>query len=131
MLEQGYDRAVGKFGYPSRKVVLNETDPASVDRSLGGTEPAVAVAGAIGVDNRGLALSHPRTRFITIDDVVDLPNVSSTVIDAREAAYLAGAAAAMATTTGTIGFIGGVDEELIWALSKPATRPGPGQRIHG
>ena len=114
MLEQGYDRAVGKFGYPSRKVVLNDTDPTSVDRSLGGTEPAVAVAGAIGVDNRGLALSHPRTRFITIDEVVDLPNVSSTVIDAREATYLAGAAAAMATTTGTIGFIGGVDEELIW-----------------
>ena len=42
------------------------------------------------------------------------PNVSAITFAANEGSYLAGAAAALESTTGTIGFIGGVDMDVIW-----------------
>jgi len=55
----------------------------------------------------------PDTKFAIIDMVVDLPNVKSVVFTEEQGSYLAGVMAAMASKTGTVGFVGGMDIPLI------------------
>lgn len=56
---------------------------------------------------------NPETNFAIIDDVVEGDNVASATFKDQEAAYLAGIAAAYSTETNKIGFIGGVEGEVI------------------
>jgi basic membrane protein A len=62
-----------------------------------------------------LAESYPDIRFIVIDGMVPpvYPNVRSIVFRDNEGGFLVGMLAAMKTTTGTIGFVGGMDVPLI------------------
>ena len=61
-----------------------------------------------------VAGDFPGTEFAIVDSVVeDAPNVTSIVFAEEQGSYLAGAAAAQSSKTGTIGFVGGVDTELI------------------
>ena len=60
-----------------------------------------------------VAGDYPDTKFQIIDMVVDAPNVRSVVFAEEQGSYLVGMAAAMASKTGTIGFIGGMDIPLI------------------
>jgi basic membrane protein A len=60
-----------------------------------------------------VAKEFPDRKFAIIDMVVDLPNVRSVVFKEHEGSFLVGMAAAMATKTGKIGFIGGMDIPLI------------------
>jgi basic membrane protein A len=48
--------------------------------------------------------------------VVNLPNVASLTFSANESSYLVGAAAALKSKTGQVGFIGGVDVPLLQAF---------------
>ena len=59
------------------------------------------------------ATDYPDTSFAIIDAVVDLPNVASLVFAENEGSAIFGAAAALKSTTGKIGFIGGVNTGLI------------------
>jgi basic membrane protein A and related proteins len=59
------------------------------------------------------AEADPDTSFAIIDSVVDLPNVASLVFAENEGSFLVGAAAALCSDSGTIGFIGGVENDLI------------------
>lgn len=59
------------------------------------------------------AAANPDTKFAIIDSVVDLPNVASLVFAEQEGSFLVGAAAALKSKTGKIGFIGGVQTDLI------------------
>ena len=56
---------------------------------------------------------NPDTNFAIIDDIVTGDNVASATFKDQEAAYLAGIAAAYSTATDKIGFIGGVEGEVI------------------
>lgn len=60
-----------------------------------------------------VAEEFPDTRFTVIDTVVKAPNVQSVVFKEHEGSFLVGILAAMATKTGTIGFVGGMDIPLI------------------
>ena len=60
-----------------------------------------------------VAGDYPDTSFVIIDAVVDAPNVRSVVFNEHEGSYLVGMMAAMASETGTVGFIGGMDIPLI------------------
>lgn len=60
-----------------------------------------------------VATSNPDTSFAIIDSVVDLPNVASLVFAENEGSFLVGAAAALKSQTDTIGYIGGVQNDLI------------------
>ncbi len=55
----------------------------------------------------------PDTQFAIVDSVVDTPNTTSLVFAEEQGSFLVGAAAAMKSQTGKIGFIGGVENELI------------------
>jgi basic membrane protein A len=60
-----------------------------------------------------VAKEFPKTKFAIIDAVVDVPNVQSIVFKEHEGSFLVGMAAAMASKTGKIGFVGGMDIPLI------------------
>ncbi len=60
-----------------------------------------------------VAPDYPDTKFAIIDMVVDQPNVRSVVFKEHEGSYLVGIMGAMASKTGTLGFIGGMDIPLI------------------
>ncbi|WP_431522848.1 BMP family lipoprotein [Paenibacillus hunanensis] len=59
------------------------------------------------------AKSHPDRQFILIDEKSDLPNVASITFKEEEGSFLAGALAAMASKTGKLGFIGGIETPLL------------------
>jgi basic membrane protein A len=60
-----------------------------------------------------LAPEFPDTNFVIIDTVVDQPNVQSILFDEHTGSFLVGVLAAMASETGTVGFVGGMDVPLI------------------
>jgi len=60
-----------------------------------------------------IAPEYPDTKFVIIDAVVDAPNVRSVIFNEHEGSYLVGMLAAMASESGTVGFIGGMDIPLI------------------
>jgi basic membrane protein A len=60
-----------------------------------------------------VARRHPETQFVVADQQIALPNVTSLVSLDEQGSYLAGAAAALTTRTGTVGFVGGVSGALI------------------
>ncbi|WP_448206837.1 BMP family lipoprotein [Azospirillum sp. sgz302134] len=55
----------------------------------------------------------PNTKFCLIDDKLDLPNVQSVTFKEHEGSFLVGMLAALASKTGKVGFIGGMDIPLI------------------
>jgi len=78
-----------------------------------GANPIV-MAGFAFADALGqVAADYPDTKFVIIDMVVDAPNVRSVVFNENEGSYLVGMMAAMASKSGTVGFIGGMDIPLI------------------
>jgi basic membrane protein A len=60
-----------------------------------------------------VAAEFPKVKFVIVDGTVDLPNVESVNFREQESSYLCGMAAALASKTGKIGFIGGMDIPLI------------------
>ncbi|MGJ8621141.1 MAG: BMP family lipoprotein [Yoonia sp.] len=60
-----------------------------------------------------VAADYPDTKFTIIDMVVDAPNVRSVVFNEHEGSYLVGMMAAMASESGTVSFVGGMDIPLI------------------
>jgi basic membrane protein A len=60
-----------------------------------------------------VAPEFPDTNFVVIDTVVDAPNVQSILFDEHTGSFLVGALAAMKSTTGTVGFVGGMDVPII------------------
>ena len=78
-----------------------------------GSNPILAVGFSQAAALEKVAGEFPGTRFAIIDMVVDKPNVASIVFKEHEGSYLVGLLAAMATRTGRIGFVGGMDIPLI------------------
>lgn len=62
-----------------------------------------------------VAPEFPDSKFaiIDVDWLGDLPNVRQVAFTEHEGSYLVGVAAAMASKTGTVGFVGGMDIPLI------------------
>jgi basic membrane protein A len=78
-----------------------------------GANPVVMTGFAFGDVLNKVAPDFPNTKFAIIDMVVDQPNVKSVVFNEHEGSYLVGMMAALASKTGTVGFIGGMDIPLI------------------
>jgi len=56
---------------------------------------------------------YPNQNFAIVDMVVVQPNVASLLFRTNEASFLVGVAAGMMTETGKVGFVGGMDIDLI------------------
>ncbi len=95
--------------------VTNESQREQALRRMArdGAEIVIAVGFAQAPALEVVAQEFPDTKFTIIDMVVDLPNVQSVVFKEQEGSFLVGMIAAMASETGTVGFVGGMDIALI------------------
>ncbi|MDO9526609.1 MAG: BMP family ABC transporter substrate-binding protein [Gemmobacter sp.] len=78
-----------------------------------GANPIVMTGFAFGDVLNQVAPDYPDTKFSIIDGFVEQPNVRTILFAEHEGSYLVGMMAAMASKTGTVGFIGGMDIPLI------------------
>ena len=78
-----------------------------------GYNPIIGTGFSMEAAMKKVAAEFPDTQFAIIDMVVDLPNVRSIVFKEEEGSYLVGILAAMASKTGKVGFVGGMDIPLI------------------
>ncbi|WAA10771.1 BMP family lipoprotein [Fervidibacillus albus] len=60
-----------------------------------------------------IAQQQPDTNFGIVDMVVEQPNVASIMFKEQEVSFLAGVAAAMETNTKNVGFVGGMESDVI------------------
>ncbi|MEH6833670.1 MULTISPECIES: BMP family lipoprotein [Falsihalocynthiibacter] len=95
----------------------------------GGNNPVVMAGFSFASALETVAPDFPDTKFVLIDMVVDQPNVRSIVFDEHTGSYLVGVLAALASETGTVSFVGGMDIPLIskfacgYAQGVKATNP--------
>jgi basic membrane protein A len=78
-----------------------------------GADPIVGIGFSQGSSVDKVARDFPKLQFAIIDSVVNLPNVQSIVFKEHEGSFLVGMMAAMASKTGKVGFVGGMDIPLI------------------
>ena len=114
---QGLEAAKAHMGVDIKELEPSEdgSNREALLRELaeGGYGLIVGVGFAFAEVMPGVANDFPDTQFAIVDSVVEEPNVTSIVFAEQEGSYLVGAAAAQSSKTGTIGFVGGVDTELI------------------
>ena len=112
----GAERWKKESGKPYREFEI--TNEGQREQALGNmVRRGVSVVVSVGFAQRSAveaaAKQNPQARFTIIDAVVDLPNVQSVVFREHEGSFLCGMLAAMASKTGKVGFIGGMDIPLI------------------
>src|SRR5882724_940067 len=78
-----------------------------------GADPIIGIGFSQESAIKKVAPEFPKIRFVIIDSVVDLPNVQSVTFKEQEGSFLVGVAAALASKSGKIGFVGGMDIPLI------------------
>ena len=95
--------------------IANATQREQAKRRMAerGASPIVAIGFSMGSSVEKVAKEFPKTPFAIIDYVVALPNVESIVFKEHEGSFLVGMMAALASKTGKVGFIGGMDIPLI------------------
>ncbi len=78
-----------------------------------GATPIIGIGFGQASSIEKIAKEFPKLQFAIIDMVVSQPNVQSVVFKEHEGSFLVGAMAAMASKTGKVGFVGGMDIPLI------------------
>jgi len=117
----GLDQAVDEFGVESdeSEATDGEAESAREERLVtfadAGYDPIIAVGFAYAESVGKVAEQYPDTHFAIIDDssLADVPNVASLVFAEEQGSFLVGAAAALKSEAGHIGFVGGVETPLI------------------
>jgi basic membrane protein A len=113
----GLDLAKKKFKVTAREVTAG-SDSEREDKlrllAKGGFNPIIAVGFAYANSIEAVASDYPKVQFAIIDDAsVDLLNVAGLIFSEEQGSYLAGVAAALASKSGKVGFIGGVRFPLL------------------
>jgi len=112
----GLDKAATDFGAEvSESTPSGDGDRAArLDTAVQGGNELVVGVGFLWTDavTAGSA-SAPDTNFAIVDSVVEADNVASLVFAEEQGSFLVGAAAALKSETGKIGFVGGVPNDLI------------------
>ena len=95
--------------------VTNESQREQALRRMAekGASPIIGIGFGQASAIEKLAKEFPKLQFAIIDMVVNQPNVESVVFKEHEGSFLVGAMAAMASKTGKVGFVGGMDIPLI------------------
>jgi len=116
----GLDKAKAQLGVQAKELsaVQGETDAQKADRltllANAGYNPIVAVGFAYAKALGQVAPKFPKVKFAIVDDSsIQQPNVEGLVFAENQSSFLVGVAAAQATKTKNVGFIGGVQTPLI------------------
>jgi basic membrane protein A and related proteins len=120
----GAEAAIKEFGGEYREVTPNEdgSDRAELLAQLAeqGYNPVIAVGFAYDETIAEVAADFPDTTFAQVDgsneDGAKGENVTGLIFAAEQGSFLAGAAAALKSETGQVGFVGGQDVPLIQAF---------------
>lgn len=119
-LHQGMERfkAVTGIAYADFEVSY-ETQFEQVHRHYAsrGKDPILAVGFPQTDAVRRISKEFPNTHFVLIDARVDRPNVLSVEFHEEQGAFLVGMLAALASKSGKVGFVGGMDIPLIRRVS--------------
>jgi basic membrane protein A len=119
---RGLDKAKSDFGIEAKELeaTAGETDAQKEDRlrqlAEGGYNPVIAVGFAYCKAIGKVAKDTPNVKFAIIDDLepdCTAPNIANLLFAEHEGSFLVGAAAALKSKTGKVGFIGGVNVPLI------------------
>jgi basic membrane protein A len=78
-----------------------------------GANPIVGIGFPQASSIETVAKAFPNQRFAIVDMVVPLPNVQSFVYREHEGSFLVGMMAALASKSGKVGFVGGMDIPLV------------------
>ncbi len=78
-----------------------------------GANPIIGVGFSQASSIEKVSKEFPKLNFVIIDAVVRQPNVESIVFKEQEGSFLVGMMAALASKTGKVGFVGGMDIPLI------------------
>jgi basic membrane protein A and related proteins len=116
----GLEKAKADLNIATKELsaVQGETDQQKADRltllATSGYNPIIAVGFVYATALGKVAPKFPNVHFAIVDDqTLKLPNVERLVFTENQSSYLVGVAAALATKTKNVGFIGGVNTPLI------------------
>ncbi|GII53183.1 BMP family ABC transporter substrate-binding protein [Planotetraspora thailandica] len=116
----GLDKAVSELKVTSKELeaTQGETDTQKEERlrllAQGGYNPIVAVGFAYSGSLAKVAKEFPDTHFAIVDDdAATGANIDNLVFAEEQGSFLVGAAAALKSKKGDVGFVGGVDVPLI------------------
>jgi basic membrane protein A len=117
---EGVSNGAKKFSDETKIAVVdfepaNETQFEQAQRRFAqrGQDPIIAVGFSQAVALEKVAKEFPNIHFTIIDMKVDLPNVQSILFKEQEGSFLVGMLAALASKSGKVGFVGGMDIPLI------------------
>jgi basic membrane protein A len=116
----GLDQAADEFGIETKEAEASGGEPESAKeerlRALAsaGFNPVIAVGFAYSAAVAKVAKELPDTQFAIIDDAAAVgDNIANLLFAEEQGSFLVGAAAALKSESGNIGFVGGVDVPLI------------------
>ncbi|MBA2767724.1 MAG: BMP family ABC transporter substrate-binding protein [Sporichthyaceae bacterium] len=116
----GLDKAAEEFGVETKEAEASNGEPESAKeerlRALAsaGFNPIIAVGFAYSASVVTVAKELPDTQFAIIDDSAAVgDNIANLLFAEEQGSFLVGAAAALKSEAGNIGFVGGVDVPLI------------------
>jgi basic membrane protein A len=116
----GLDKAADEFGIETKEAEASngEADTAKEERlrvlANAGYNPVIAVGFAYSGAVAKVAKELPDTQFAIIDDGAALgDNIANLLFAEEQGSFLVGAAAALKSKAGNIGFVGGVEVPLI------------------
>ncbi|MGH8937627.1 MAG: BMP family lipoprotein [Acidimicrobiia bacterium] len=114
---RGLDQAIADFGIASEELepeAGGENREENLRLLAEAGLPLIFAVGFLFTDSvLATAPDFPDTNFALIDSVVEEPNVANLLFAEEQGSFLVGAAAALKSESGTIGFIGGVEVDLI------------------
>ena len=95
--------------------VSNESQREQAIRRMAerGASPIIAMSFSQASAIEKISKEFPKLQFAIVDDVVKQPNVQSVVFKEQEGSFLVGVMAAMASKSGKVGYVGGMDIPLI------------------
>ena len=112
----GGERAVSELGIEVKELeaTVDEDRKANLELLAGDGAGVIVGVGFMFTDPMGeIAAANPDITFGIVDSVVEAPNVRSLVFAEEQGSFLVGAAAALKSESGIIGFIGGQEIDLI------------------
>lgn len=116
----GLDKAKSEFNVEAQESEATDGEPESAreerltQMAEAGYNPVIAVGFAYAPAIEKVAPQFPDTQFGIIDSAdAQGPNIANLMFTEHEGSFLVGAAAALKSTSGTIGYVGGVNVPLI------------------
>lgn len=112
----GVERAVSELGAEARPVESkNDKDYEANLEALAeqNTDIVFAIGYKMARALEDVAKRYPNVKFAIVDETVDLPNVRSLKFREEQGSFLAGYLAGLMTETNKIGFVGGMEGDLI------------------